>query len=1113
MKRLFTTFVVVLLAAGFALAQRTITGVVTGEDGEPLSFATVKVKDASVGARADVEGRYTLSLPSGYKTIVISYTGYATQEVEVGVSDAVDVQMTTSNLIQETVVTALGYEANKARIGVAQSTVDGDAMVRSGEVGVINSLAGKSAGINIVQSTGDPGAGSRIQIRGATTITQEVEPLIIVDGVPMYNESEYGNGSNYLGSGGGVTQQSRLNDINPNDIENVEILRGASAAALWGTRAANGVIVITTKKGKNRMAKDFQVNLTSTLAFDQVNREVPLQTRFGQGRDMKYQFVPTGGRSWGDRIAERPGGDDTYNTAGAYFEGDDGTRFYSVANGTNDNVHGGKNSRATYSPYDQFFKTGVTNNNGVSVSGQNDKGSIFLGFNNTNQDGVIKEGSTYNRNTATLNASRNLGQKWTVEGGGTLSLSKSDRIQMGSNLNGLFLGGLRTPADFNSEYYEGTYVDAAGNRFIDRQRAYRNPLGASTGSIYDNPLWMMNNINSTADVNRLIGRLEVRYYPLPGLSFTARGGSDTYTDEREDFFPVLASGENAGGRYTKEKIARKQFNFDVFGRYVKDINDVFGYNVLLGTNLNQRTQDVISNTTRGFVNPLSPPNLDNGTTFDPFSYTEERRIAGIYGTIGLEFWDKVFVNLTARNDWASTLPEGKNSFFYPAVDASWLFRQDPTNSLLSSGKLRAGIGQVGREPDPYLLLNTFFTPTDQSTGYGEGWGPGINPSAYGGAFALNTSAANPNLEPEIKTEWEVGFDLGLLRDRVDLAFTYYQNKVDNAILPVTTPESSGFLSQVANAATIENNGIEIELDVEAIRKKNFGLSIYGNFTRNRNEVTDLSGVDNVFLGGFEDGSSRAVKGHQLGVLWGSRWDRDPSGNLILDENGFPTLAGTSGVIGDPNPDFRAGIGSGLRFGPLNVNILFDASIGGEMWNGTKGALAFFGTAEYTGVETTLSADQANSLNVYLDPRFPAQFTNLITVAERYPYERNDDGSYTVRGEIADFGGGQVFLDEQWYITGPGSGFTGPTEQFVEDASWTRLRELSVSWNFSPAKWGLNAIPNASIGFTGRNLLLFTQYEGNDPDQSLNGPGVNAIGLDYFQNPGTRSFIFNLNITF
>lgn len=1119
MKKFLSTTLGLLLLVCTVQAQRTIHGTVTSESNEPLIGAAILLKGTTIGTTTDFDGTYELEIPEGTGQVIqFSYTGYDTQEVPLDVSNVIDVKMAEGSiLLGEVVVTALGFETHRNKVGVASSTVEGAALTNSGEVGLINSLAGKSPGLQIISSSGEPGAGATIRIRGATSITGDVQPLIVVDGVPIFNDSYYGQGfggqattsGGSLGSGGGVTQQSRLNDLNPADIASVEVLRGASAAAVWGSRAANGVLVITTKKGKYQGTKNWTVNLNTSLALDEINKEIPLQHEFGAGRGQIYSFTPPGGQSWGDKIADRTGGADDYLTEqdpgyqGRFISDQTRNTYYAIASGNQNDLHGGKNSRDIFDVYDYLFHTGATWSTSVAMSHADGNGNVYISLGRLEQDGIIANGSNYERTTARVNTGRQIG-KFYLNGDIGYTLTTANRAQMGSNLNGLFLGGLRQSIDFDSRDYEGTYIDPDGVAFQGRQRAYRNPLGGSTNATYNNPLWTINRVPSDNTVNRFTGKGELRYEPLQWLNVTARLGMDTYTDERADFYPFFAAGDNNGGRFTKETITSRQLNFDLIGRARINLTSNIALNALIGTGVNQINFDDQGATTRNFVNPFSPPQLPNGNVV-PFNQQSETRTTGIYGSFGFELYNQLYLNLSARQDYLSTLPEDNNGVFYPAADVSWQFDHlVAENSLLSSGRLRGGWGQVGRGPQPYLTRQTFFQPTSASIGWGEGWGPGVDVSAYGGAFALNTVAANPDIKPETKTEYEAGIDLGILKDRLTAGFTYYHNQTKDLIIQVLTPQSSGFVSQITNAAEIENQGYEIDLQLVPVAKDQLRWTLYGNFSHNHNNVVSLAGTNTILLSGFQGTSSNAVLGEQLGVIYGNKWERDTNGQLVLDENGFPVQSDVNGVLGDPNPDFRMGAGTGLQWRDFSLHALFEISQGGSYWNGTKGALAFFGRPAYTAVETTLSAAEAASLHIWTGQ----------TVADAYGYLKNQDGTYTVRGEIKNFGDGDVFVEENWYRNGPGSGFTGPAEQFMEDASWVRLRELSLAYHFNnkltdSLKW----LRGATVTLTGRNLFLWTDYTGNDPDTNLTGAGLNGLGLDYFQNPSSRTYKVELNLSF
>ncbi|MDW7691000.1 SusC/RagA family TonB-linked outer membrane protein [Flammeovirgaceae bacterium SG7u.111] len=1135
MKQVLLCCLLMLCGMSTVFAQgRSVSGqVISGDDNTPLPGVNVIIKGTSNGTVTDIDGKFRLQVPSDNSILVFSYIGFQQTEITVGASSTIDVSMKIDNeVLQEVVVNALGFEVEKSKSGSSFSQVDGGKLINSGEPNLLNSIAGKASGVNIVQNSGDPGAGSRIVVRGATSITGNIQPLIVIDGIPVNNETHFGEGwggansnSGSVGSGGGVTQQSRLNDINPNDIESMEILKGASAAALWGARAANGVIVITTKKGKSNGGKPFSIQLNSSVSLDQINKKIPLNETYGQGYSM--MFNESSGYfqrfSWGDRIADRPGGEDERitdpNADGyiGYFESANGNRIYRVPDGTATDLNGGKNSRYTGDPQDYLFKTGVAFNNSISLSSGDDRGNIYFSLSNINQNGIIKENSTYERTTARINATRYIGKSVTVSASAAYSNTMSDRIQMGSNLSGLFLGGLRTPSDFDPSDYIGTYTDADGNQFPNAQRHFRNPWGSKfvtgangelySSAIYDNPLWMMNNITSTASVDRFIGKLELGVNPFEWLDLTARWGIDTYTDGREDYFPAISAGENSGGRYTKETINERQMNLDLIANMQHRFSDNFEITGLIGTSLNQRVFDDHGLTILSFTNPDSPPVLNNASSgnYQGLSRFEEIRSQSVYGSATVGLLSQVYITGSLRADAFSTLPEQDNVFLFGAVDVAWQFHElIPQNNILTFGKVRGSYGQVGRSPDPYITTTDIIIPDPAFRGYGEGWGGAIDPASYGGGVARSNVAGNPTIEPEIKTETEVGLDLQFFKNKFSLTANAYTNKVDNAIIQVDQPPATGFVSQVANAATIENKGVELEASLQLIDKGDFNWTAYANWTKNRNEVTDMAGVESISLGGFSGTSSRAVLNQQLGVLWGATFERDDNGAYVLDEQGFPTQSNTPGVIGDPNPDWRGGLGTRVGWKNFSLNVLFETSQGGDMWNGTLGALTWFGRAGFTTNTVTLSEAEANNLEVY----------GGSTVADYYPHVQNGDGSYTVRGEVKDFGGGDVLLDENWYVDGLGSSFTGPDESSVEDASWTRLRELTLAYTFNSAAFrSKTKLQNVTLSFTGRNLALWTDYSGVDPDTNLTGGGRNAIGLDYFNNPATRSFIFKLSATY
>jgi TonB-linked SusC/RagA family outer membrane protein len=1104
MKRKFLLLMVIGLSLSQMLwaQERTVSGRVTStEDGSSLPGVNVVIKGTTNGTVTDSDGNYKLNLPASGGALVFSFIGLQTTEVIIGERSVVDVSLSLDvTQLSEVVVTALGLERNKDEIGSASSQIGGEALSKSGEATLINGLSGKASGVNIVRSSGDPGAGSYIQIRGQSTITGNLQPLVIVDGVPISN-------SNLGSNTAGVVQQSRLNDLNPDDIASIEVLKGASAAAIWGTRAANGVLVVTTKKGSSTKGK-VNVSFKSTYSADEVYLTHNLTKNWGGGTLMQYRFTPPGGRSWGDYIPGRTGeADAAITTPGpgyaGYFEGEDGTRFYSVPNGTAANPHGGKNSRETFDYRDQLFKTGSFLENSLSISGGNKDDNFYVSISNLDQDGIMKYNSNYKRTTMRVNANKRYNDIVKVGSNFSYSRVSSDRVQQGSNVSGLYLGGLRTSPDFNSNYYEGTYVSPTGAVFTDRQRGYRNPLGSSTNSVYDNPLWMMKNNPSTSEVDRFIGSFDLTLSPLSWLDITTRIGIDNYADRRKDLFDPLSSAA-PDGSLTLQTIRETQVNADFFAQGRFKLSNDLSLLALVGGNLNHRQLDNNGGTAAVFVIRESiPEDITNSSleNSNPFNSLVLQRTAAAYSTLDFSFKEMLFVNLTGRSESASTFGRATDqTFFYPAATAAFQFSKLTGESeAFSFGKIRAGFGTVGVQPTPYNT-STYFGVG----GYSESFSASLSSAAYGsGGYTESAVLGNSQLKPEKKTEIEIGTDLRFLSDRINLGLTYFTNKTTDAILNVGVASSTGFTNKTGNAAEVTNKGFEVDLGGDVINKGGFSWNISANWYQYKNKVTDLAGAQSIFLAGFTGTSSRAVEGQPLGVLWGVDFARDTQGQLALDANGFPQAAPTESVLGDPNPDWKAGIGNTFRYKGFSLYALLEHTQGGVMWAGTSGIMNHFGRSLETDVLTTVSAAEAATI----------RRANGTTIAATYP--ANTDGTYTFRGSLKNFGNGNVALDEAWYTT-LGGGFGAVSSQFIREITNFRVREVTLAYTFSGEAFRkATKLQSIDFSLTGRNLFITgpdIEIIGNDPETNLTGPS-NGRGLEYFNNPSTRSYLFTIKINY
>jgi len=1100
-----------------AQSQGTVRGTVTdAESGESLPGVNVALLGTQQGAATNAEGQFRITgvSPDTY-TLRATFVGYQTREREItvrpGETTVVNVQMVPGGVDLEGVtVTALGQERNRDQLGASQSSVEGEELAESGSAQVIESLSAKASGLNISNTGGDPGAGASIVIRGRNTIQGDNQPLIVVDGTPISNET-FGEGV------GGVTQQSRLNDINPNDIASVEVLKGAAAAGLWGSRAQNGVILIETKSGS--ASDETQVTFESKLTADVQSRSVDLQEEYGRGFFGIFEFTPTAGFSWGDRISDREGGEDDFVGDLVAVGEQTGREYRVIPDGDASNPHGGKNSRQTFDHSEGLFDTGLRTENSLSISGGGDRTTYYLSGSYTGQDGILPGNSNYQRTTLRVKAEREVASDLTVTGNANFIRSASDRVQDGSNVSGLLLAGYRTPPDFSNEDYTVTVFPEGrdGPAIENLHRAYRASGIGSDGPVYDNPLWTANKITNTTLLNRTQGNVEANYEPLSWLSLTSRVGLDTYQDRRQEKFPIR-NATVPDGQATEQSISETRINVDVQGTARQALSDDITGELTIGGQFNHQEFDNVGGSLNNFSNPIDFRSLSNAVSENVSAFTnqEVQRTLGVFAEANLDLYNQLFVTLRGRADQSSTFgPEAEDVYYSPSAQVNWHLHKTlfPDVDVLSFAALRGSFGQVGREPQPYQAFTT-FTGGSFFDGF---TGTTLQAEGYAGGFERSNNLGNTAIEAEQTTEYEGGLDLRFFDDRLSLSGTYYWQETDGAIFPVDVAPSSGFTSRSNNAAVIRNRGVEADIEIQWPEVGEFSWTTDARWWTNLNTVESLSGVSEVALGGFTSATSSLIEGEEYGVFFGNRWARESfsevgpnetvgNNGLILDENGFPRQANTQGKIGNPNPDWRANIGNTLRYGDLSLRFLFDFKIGGEVWNGTAGALKFFGRLEEQAQTTTVSAERAQNLPTY----------SGATIAQLEPaagdIQQNDDGSYTFRGEVRDFGGGEVALWQNYYWSGPGSGFTGPAEPNIEDGDYVKLREVTLSYSLNGGYLQGTGVESIDLRATGRNLLIFSPYSGVDPEINLLGPS-NATGLDYFNNPTTRSYQFSVRLNF
>lgn len=1048
---------VLVQATVVAMAQQRVEGTVfSAEDGEPIIGASVLVKGTKTGTATNVDGEFVIpALPSGAKTLVVSYLGMQAKEVTIGKGKLKVVLQPVNADLDEVVVTALGKARSADRMGSTASVISTKQIAESGQSTLINSLQGKASGVRISSPNGDVGSGSNIIIRGANTFIGDSQPLIIVDGIPVNNDYYSGNESN------NVTQQSRLNDINPNDIESLQVLKGASAAALWGSRAANGVIVITTKNGARNSKPNISYKYSKSV--DWISFRHPIQSTYGQGTGGKWNKNTN--LSWGDKIADRSGEEDVYDKTGAYFISESGNTYYPIVQ---------KNSRKTYvdSNFDQVFRKGTFDQHNISLDGGNDRASYFVSYDGLFQKGIVRN-SYYNKQSLRLNASYRFADWLKMNSKFTYSFSKSNRVNTnGDTTNGVYVSLLRSPADFDITDYKGTYVDANGQAYNNRQRMYRNEIGANQQPTYNNPLWSVYEQKSISRVNRFIYSPELLINPLEWLDVTLRGGIDYYHDQRDVFYPKNSSYKTfSSGYYNYQDATSTELNFDAIVRAHHRFSKWVNLIGTLGFNVNDRKSLYNSNVLSSFDvdTDLISSSLTSNASATTWNKTKRHiRSNRGYAVADIELADQVFVTLTGMEEAASTVA---GRYFYPSTDVAWQFSKlIAPNHILSFGKLRGSWGKVGTQPEAYKA-ETLAQATN---------------SAFGGSYMVSSEKGNNDLKPEVKTEWEIGTDLRLFDNKVGVKFTYYNNVIRDLLFPVQLNPSSGYATKYANAGKMRNRGFEAEVTYQIMSKKELEWNAHLNWSKNSNKVLSLGGTGIVNIGG----SSVAMEGYPLGVLYRPGSLRDDNGNLILDKNGFPQLSKGNVVLGGPNPKWRGGLGMDFSYKNFDFSFLFEHSQGGKFLNRTMITLYGFGTHKDVAHEVTLTEDLVNYKGVVFK------------------------AGTTVRGNIHNFGAGNVLLDESWYNgLGGGLGVNKVNDLYIQDNTWTKLRNITVGYTWKNAWLKTHTLLN-SIRFsvTGRDLICWSNLTGIDPESNNYGVS-NAQGMDYFSSPATRSVVFNLEINY
>lgn len=1006
----------ILLLGGIPLMAQNVavSGTVTDDgDGQPLIGVSIVLKGTSSGTVTDIDGTYKIDAPAD-ATLVFSYTGFATQEVAVGARTSIDVRMSAGALLEEVVVTGLNIAREKKALGYAVQQLSGSDIAATQQANVVNALQGQVAGVLINNSSGAPGAGSSILIRGITSFGDNNQPLFVVDGVPISNSTAAGSvlpsaGSNATGSAEQASASNRAADINPADIESLTVLKGPAATALYGLRAANGVVLITTKKGQEGTAR---VSLNSSYGISDIAMRPEYQFDYREGLFGRLRF-----NSDGSPLRFQNFGPKVYDGLTPVFD-----------------------------PVEDLMQQGYSQDHSLSVSGGTNKSTYFTSFGYYDEEGVIPF-SDWSRLSARLGGSFKTSDKLKFEGSVSYTNSGGNRPHSGDKSIMSALSYHVNSFDLND------HLDPDGT-----QRDYSN-------GIIDNPRYLAEYSTFNDNVNRAMGNLGFTYQPAEWVTMRYRAGLDFFSDARVRIAPPgLDITAQVGGFIVEEDILSKEFNSNFTMTFTKRLSDKFGASLLLGHELNDRSYENTFLRGERFAEP-NFYHISNATFAFLGNDKSQRRIVSGIGLLSLDFMDAIYLDITGRNDWSSTLPAENRSFFYPSVSLSMVLSDlVKMPDFVSFFKLRGSLAQVAKDTDPYQI-GSLFEADPATLQFGTS------------GFRQRSTFGDLNLKPETTTSSEFGVDLRMFNNRFGIDLTVYQANSKDLILSVPVSNTTGSARFLTNAGEIENKGVELLLSFEPIRTKNFNWSANLNYTKNVGEVVSIrEGIDEIVR--FESFISYRLRpGGKVGDLYGNAFRRDAAGNLIIGTDGFPAVNTDSvELVGNAMPDFTAGLNNTFTYKGLGLSFLLEWRSGGDAYD----------------------MGMRNSIR------------NGILAETSRRYEEVIFNGVTATGEPNTK---PVEIDDVNYYRSA-SRYNTAAEILVQDASWLRLRRVSLFYNLPASIIGTGKfVKGARVTLTGNNLFINTPFRGFDPETNYLGAGSSIFGFTGLQSPGVKTYTASVNLTF
>ena len=1061
--RLFSLIMLFILGmiTNNGMAQSVpINGTVVADDGTPLTGVTVAVNGTKRAAVTNEKGEFTINATEG-ATLLITYVGYAGKKVKAAAGMVVHLSAGQSTEMGGVVVTALGIKKERKALGYSVTELSSTELMKNKNTNIVNSLDGKVPGVNVTQFSGSPGAGASITIRGGTSTSdsRQNQPLFVVDGVIYDNStSVVGNTGTDGLSRDNTTYSNRIMDINPEDIESLSVLKGAAAAALYGSRAADGVVIITTKKGAEGTTK---VSVASKVSDSWADKLPQVQSEFGNGIYAANGILNNIG------IGGITGNSLTTNL-----------QYYSW----------GPKIPADSAKYDNignFFRHGIVYDNNVNVSGGSKNGSFFLSASNYDQTGIVPK-TGYDKTTFRFNGEQRYGGL-TLSANVAYSIANITRTLTNGGLYGGggsgAMGGVYSwPTTFNMKHY----LNADGSQ-------YRPFFGAiPPESDQDNPYWILNKDQLTEKTNRFTGGINANYKITSWWDVTGRVGYDTYNTND---YTYIAPGSNVAatyqnGRLSKDVLGYTYITTTELTTFHKTFGDFEAH--LMAGNMTENTESPVQNYWGWNFITANNINFANIATTNQFfsDALSRHRLTGAFGEVGVSYKDIVYLTATGRNDWSSTLPVNNRSYFYPSVSGAFNFTSLlPRNTILSFGKLRGSWAQVGKDANPYVTL-TYENPP-------------ITIGGFNGVGNQYTSG-NPFLKPEIQNSWEVGGELRFLNGRVGVDYTYYHSQTKNQIAQPRLSNASGYILQTINSGSVFNKGMEIALTGKPIVEKDFSWDATINFSYNRGRLgTFLPGVAYFYPTDAQFGTIKAASvpngGYFLG-LTGTHFYHQTDAKGVEMPNGPYQVDPTTGLykvntttpqVWNREPSFIGGFENTFRYKKWQLAVLLDIRKGGAVYNGTEYALIENGLSK-----RTLLNDRQSVTVTGVNSQTGAPFTQTYSAGQTYPI-----GTTTVDGKN--------MIEQYW------QNYANNSSNLIQSVNWVKLRSASLTYDFTGMLHNQKVVKGLALTAVGTNLFTWTNYKGMDPEVSAGGGtgGSGSQGIDYLGVPAVATFTLGLNVTF